>query len=75
VQHASREDREVAFVGAGLAAPVSDTLNDDVLTFLRRAERYTLGSVARGDVARGFREPIESAGRTISDEAPSCTGK
>jgi AAA ATPase domain len=69
VQHAFREGREVAFVGAGLAATVSDTLNDDVLTFLRRAERYTLGSVARGDVARGFREPIESAGRTISDEA------
>jgi hypothetical protein len=69
VQHAFREGRELAFVGAGLAATVSDTLNDDVLTFLRRAERYTLGSVARGDVARGFREPIESAGRTISDEA------
>ena len=69
VQHAFREDRDVAFVGAGLAAAVSDVLNDDVVTFLRRAERHTLGTVARADVARGFREPIEAAGRTVGDTA------
>ncbi len=69
VQHAFREDRELAFVGAGLAASVSDVVNDDVLTFLRRAERHTLGSVARGDVQRAFREPITSAGRRIGDQA------
>lgn len=32
---------------AGLAASVSDVVNDEVLTFLRRAERHTLGSVRR----------------------------
>jgi hypothetical protein len=69
VQHAFREDRELAFVGAGLAASVSDVVNDDVLTFLRRAERHHLGSVARTDVERAFREPIEASGRGISDEA------
>ncbi len=69
VQHAFREDRQVAFVAAGLAASVSDVLNDDVLTFLRRAERHTLGTVSDADVARGFREPIEADGRRISDEA------
>jgi hypothetical protein len=37
VQHAFREEREVAFVGAGLASAVSDVANDEVLTFLRRA--------------------------------------
>ena len=47
VQHTFRENRELAFAGAGLAASVSDVVNDDVLTFLRRAERHTLGSVAR----------------------------
>ncbi len=69
VQHAFREDRELAFAGAGLAASLSDVVNDDVLTFLRRAERHTLGSVARAEVERGFREPIEAAGRRIGEQA------
>ena len=69
VQHAFREGRELAFAGAGLAASVSDVVNDDVLTFLRRAERHSLGSVPRADVERGFREPIEAAGRHIGDAA------
>jgi hypothetical protein len=69
VQHAFREGRELAFAGAGLAASVSDVVNDDVLTFLRRAERHALGSVQRSDVQRAFREPIETAGRSIGDAA------
>jgi hypothetical protein len=69
VQHAFRENRELAFAGAGLAASVSDVVNDDVLTFLRRAERHTLGSVARGDVERALREPIQTAGRSIGEQA------
>ncbi len=69
VQHAFRENRELAFAGAGLAASVSDVVNDDVLTFLRRAERHTLGSVARADVERALREPIQAAGRGIGEEA------
>ena len=69
VQHAFRENRELAFAGAGLAASVSDVVNDDVLTFLRRAERHTLGLVARADVERAFREPIQAARRSIGEEA------
>lgn len=69
IQHAFREGREVAFVGAGLASSVSDVVSDDVLTFLRRADRHSLGPVARIDVERGFREPIEAARRTVSEEA------
>ena len=69
VQHAFREGREIAFAGAGLAAGVSDVVNDDILTFLRRADRHSLGSVARADVERGFREPIEAAGRSVGDAA------
>lgn len=69
VQHAFRENRELAFAGAGLAASVSDVVNDDVLTFLRRAERHTLGPVARADVERAFREPIQAADRSIGEEA------
>jgi hypothetical protein len=69
VQHAFREGRELAFVGAGLTSTVSDVVNDDVLTFLRRADRFVLGAVARSEVRRAIRQPIEIAGRSIGDEA------
>jgi hypothetical protein len=69
VQHAFRENRELAFAGAGLAASVSDIVNDDVLTFLRRAERHSLGPVRPEEVRRAFREPIESAGRSVNEDA------
>ena len=69
VQHGFREERELAFVGAGLAAAVSDALNDDVLTFLRRAERHHLGSVTLPEVRRALREPAAASGRHLSDPA------
>jgi len=69
VQHAFRESRELAFAGAGLAASVSDVVDDEVLTFLHRAERHALGSFLRSHVQRAFREPIETAGRRIGDAA------
>lgn len=69
VQQAFREGRDLALVGAGLVASVSDIVNDQVLTFLRRAERHALGSVRPSEVERAFREPIEAAGRQIGDAA------
>lgn len=69
VQHAFREERELAFVGAGLASTISDVLNDEVLTFLRRSERHVLGSVGREDVGRALREPVKASERTISEDA------
>ena len=69
VQHSFREGRELAFAGAGLMSSVSDVVNDDVLTFLRRADRHHLGPVNHSNVRRAIREPIERAGRAIGDEA------
>lgn len=69
VQHAFRAGREVAFVGAGLPSSVADVLNDDVLTFLRRAERFSMGRVPAHEVERALREPVELAGRHIGDDA------
>ena len=69
IQHAFREDRELAFAGAGLASAVSDLLNDEVLTFLRRAERSHLGSVAPEDIRPALRTPVEQAGRSIDADA------
>ena len=69
VQHSFREERELAFVGAGLASAISDVVNDEVLTFLRRADRHPLGSVGSEDVKRAIKEPIEAAGRGVGDDA------
>ena len=68
VQHAFREERQLAFVGAGPASAITDVVNDEVLTFLRRAERHALGSVASEDVARAIRTPVEESGRTIGED-------
>lgn len=69
VQHAFREERELAFVGAGLSSTVSDVINDDVLTFLRRAERHALGAVDPAEVRRALEEPIAAAGRSVAGDA------
>lgn len=69
IQHAFRERRNVAFVGAGLPSAVNDLLSDDVSTFLRRADRRLLGTVDRSDVARALRVPVEAAGRSITPDA------
>ena len=71
VQHAFREERELAFVGAGLASAISDVTADEVLTFLRRAERHALGPVGHQDVERALKEPIEASGRRVGGKALS----
>ncbi len=69
LQHCFREERPIAFAGAGLPAAITDLLNDDVLTFLRRADRYHLGSVDLADVADALRTPLLETGHSITDEA------
>lgn len=69
IQHAFRENRQLAFVGAGLTASVSDLLNDDVLTFLRRADRHNLGSVDLDHVRQAIEQPIIESGRTVEPSA------
>ena len=75
VQHLFREGRALAFLAAGLPASVEDVLNDSVLTFLRRAERFTLGAVSPDDAQRALRTPIENAGRAITEEAVAIAGR
>jgi hypothetical protein len=69
VQHAFREERELAFAGAGLTSAISDVLHDEVLTFLRRADRHALGSVGPEDVERAIRNPVEAGERRIDADA------
>lgn len=78
VQHMFREGRPVAFVAAGLPSAVESVLNNDVITFLRRAERFTLGAVSDDDVAEALRRPIHDHGKAIAGgalaEAVKATG-
>lgn len=67
LQHLVREEREIMFAGAGLPSTVSTVLNDEVLTFLRRADRHSLGRVSLDEVAIAIQEPIGEASRKISD--------
>lgn len=67
LQHLVREEKEIAFVGAGLPSAVSAVLNDDVLTFLRRADRHSLGRVSLADVAVAITEPIKRGERQLSE--------
>lgn len=65
-QHFVREDLNVAIAMAGLPSAVSALLNDDVLTFLRRAHRAILEDVPLNSVAAALLETITQNGRSIS---------
>ena len=70
VQHLIRENRQIAFVAAGLPDAIQNRLlRDPVLTFLRRAERHRLGMLSPLESADGLRIPIERGGRSITDDA------
>lgn len=61
-----------AFAAAGLPETINGLVNDDVSTFLRRAERVNLGNLSSVGAAAGLRAPIEAAGKHIGDEALSA---
>ncbi|MGB7980465.1 MAG: AAA family ATPase [Candidatus Nanopelagicales bacterium] len=69
VQHLVREDRNVALALAGLPSAVSDLLNDDVLTFLRRATPFHLDDVPLDAVRDALHTTITHEGRTITEDA------
>lgn len=58
----------VAFVFAGLPSVVDDLVNDDVLTFLRRAMREDLGPVMIPDVRGAFQQSVSDSGLHIDDD-------
>jgi hypothetical protein len=69
LQHLVRENREVAFVAAGLPGNVKELLKVRNLTFLRRAERFELDGVTADQAATALREPIRAGGRSIDHNA------
>ncbi|PWG59320.1 ATP-binding protein [Bifidobacterium catulorum] len=69
VQHLTREERNIAFVFAGLPIIVSKWLNDDVLTFLRRAQSERLGDIPLAEVRGAFIDTFEESGIAIGGDA------
>lgn len=69
VQHLIREGREVAVALAGLPTAVNELLNDNLTTFLRRADRHDLGEVPLDEVANSFATTTGDSGRSIDPEA------
>ena len=69
IQHLIRDDRNIAVVLAGLPSAVSDLLNDDVLTFLRRASPFDLVDVPVDEVAAAFAVTITDSGYRVDDDA------
>lgn len=67
LQHAIRQDLEVAFVGAGLGSSITELLSARSLTFLRRASRQTLDFLDYADVLTAIATPIRDAGRVIGE--------
>lgn len=62
------EGRDVAMVLAGLPAAVSEVLNEKVLTFLNRARKISLPSLAAGEVDAFLRQAFEQLGVGVSAE-------
>ena len=69
VQHLIREERNIAFVFAGLPTIASKWLNDEVLTFLRRAQSEQLGDIPLQDVKDAFEDTFHDSGITIGGKA------
>lgn len=69
IQHGVREDRPIAFVGAGLPDGVEALLQHEGLTFLRRARPIELDSLNYPDALEALGRPIRDHGRRIGAEA------
>lgn len=75
LQHAVREGRRLAFCGAGLPASLDELLADKGVTFIRRADRHTLGAVRKRAVAEAFEHVVASNDRTMSPEAANAAAE
>lgn len=66
IQHLIEEKRNIAVIFAGVPHMVDDVVNDSVLTFLRRAERYQLQDVPIEDVWEAFEKTLSAGGKNAS---------
>lgn len=74
-QHFVMEDKKVALLMAGLPYNVSKLLSGKSTSFLRRANRYDLGSIPNYEVTEAFRLTVEEGGKKIDDDALNMATK
>lgn len=67
--YAFSQDAPLSVVVAGLPWSINDIVNDDVSTFLRRADRIVLTNLTAEHSAMALREPIEEFGKSIDSDA------
>lgn len=82
-QHLVREGREISVVLAGIPSAVKPLLqskeNSNPITFIRRANRVTLGTVASSDIRLALKNPANEAGvswgeRPLDKAVAACGG-
>lgn len=64
-----RDEHKVALLMAGLPSQVSALVNNDILTFLRRASQYHLGRIDAEDARMVFQETAEQYEKSFSAPA------
>lgn len=67
IQHLIREGLPIGLLMAGIPKAVSDLLNEDVSTFLRRADRIDLTDVPIEEVRTALAQTFASTSVTITD--------
>ena len=70
-QHFVREGRRVALVVAGLPHQVSQLVNSEAVSFLRRATVVSLGRIDDFEIADALLKTVEDGGKSIDEEALS----
>jgi AAA+ ATPase superfamily predicted ATPase len=68
-QHFVRDNRKIALVMAGLPSSVSDVLNDDVLTFLRRSNLIYLTNLDLESATTAFIDVFSEANKVYNEQA------
>ncbi|MDR2672417.1 MAG: ATP-binding protein [Coriobacteriales bacterium] len=68
-QHLVREEYDVALLMAGLPSSVNDVLNDQVLTFLRRAHRVELENINVKAVEIAYEQAFAQVDRSFSGDS------
>lgn len=69
LQHLFREGHPFIFVAAGLPLSVDGLLHDNVTTFMRRAQKYTLDNIDYDSIVPALRDPINNSGYSITPDA------
>jgi len=76
-QHLVGENKSIAVVMAGLPSSISSVLNDEILTFLNRANKVYLEPLPYGEMSTTYSKEFTKQGRTIAlnllDEAVMAT--